>query len=486
MTALAALPEIEISSDGRPLDDPMMSGLVQLDVLQQINAPGSCEFEFRDPESRIAATLSVGTKLSVRVGAGRRAIFEGSVAAVELRAGSGQMRTTHVLAYDLLEKLQRGAPVRVHSEVTFADLAEELAQPAGISSSVANAGPLYSRIIQHRRSDLDLLLEVAERVGLCVCLEGTRLISFPIEATAATLSLELGVELREASISRSDVDAAGSIEVRGWDPHEVRAVSGSAPGNGLGTDVKITNVIAHDDGEADTFARSQAQRRETSGTVLNGVAEGDPALSPGTCVAIRGLPTAFSGPFRITRARHSVSPRMGYVVDISSALPRGHAPGQGATATLGVVADARDPRALGRVKVRYPALADAQSDWLQVLAAGAGGKKGFVALPAVDDNVLVLGFDGDPSHGVVLGALYGASGLPGDPQKPIHGYAIYSPGGHVIELDDEGALLLRTSDGTFLELGKKQSTLHVLTDLRIEAPGKTISIAAANVEIERA
>lgn len=486
MTAVHMLPLIELSNDGLPLDDLMLSGLVQLDVVQQINAPASCECEFRDSDSRIAARLAVGTTLIVRVGADRRTIFEGSIAAVELRAGTQQMRTTHVLAYDALEQLDRGAPVRVHSDVTFADLAAELAQPAGIGVAVANAGPLYARIIQHRRSDLDLLLEVAERVGLCMWLDGTRLVSFPIQAANATRSLELGVDLREASITLSDVRAASSVEVRGWDPHEVRSVSGTAPGNGAGSDVKLTNVIARDDGEADALARSQAQRRESSGTVVTGVAEGDATLTPGICIALRGMPAAFSGPFRLMRTRHTISPRMGYIVEISSALVRGRAPAQGATATLGVVADIRDPRALGRVKVRYPALADAQSDWLQVLAAGAGGKKGLVALPAVDDNVLVLGLDDDPAHGVVLGALYGAAGMPGDPQKPIHGYAIYSPGGHLIELDDDGALRLRTIDGTFLELGKTRTTLHALTDLRIEAPGKTISIAAANVEIERA
>jgi len=121
-----------------------------------------------------------------------------------------------------------------------------------------------------------------------------------------------------------------------------------------------------------------------------------------------------------------------------------------------------------------------------MLAAGAGGKKGLVALPATGDLVLVLGVDHDPAHGIVLGALYGSGGLPGERARSFKGYALYSPGGHTIELDDDGALLLRTIGGTKLELGRDRSTLHSETDLRIEAPGKTLTIAADKVEIEKA
>ena len=74
--------------------------------------------------------------------------------------------------------------------------------------------------------------------------------------------------------------------------------------------------------------------------------------------------------------------------------------------------------------------------------------------------------------------------MPGDRARPFAGYAFFSPGGHVIELDDDGAMTLRTPGGTKLELGKTQSTLHSETDLRIEAPGKTISIAAKQVEFK--
>ena len=185
------------------------------------------------------------------------------------------------------------------------------------------------------------------------------------------------------------------------------------------------------------------------------------------------------------RAPAIASRSVGYVVELSSELPQPHPPAQNASATLGVVADVRDPERLGRIKVRYPALGDAESDWLQLLAAGAGGKKGLVALPAIDHLVLVLIVDDDPANAVILGALYGSSGLPGERTKTFNGYAFYSPGGHMVKLDDDGALTLQTSGGTSIALGRDLSTLHSETDLVIEAPGKSITIAANAVEVKQ-
>jgi len=486
MSVIEALPALDLSLGGSALDDELFTELVSATVEQRVNAPASCELEFNDPLGRAADAFAAGAAFTLRAGAERRTLFEGTVAALELVARGERVRTLRVLAYDALDKLRRGAPVRVHSDVTFADLARELTLPLGITVDFEQPGTLRPRVVQHRRSDFDLLLDAAERAGSYVRLDAGCLRSYPIAPAGESKELELGVELREANVTLSEVDAASSVAVRGWDPHRVRAYHGTAKSASAGApEVTVTNVIVRSDGQADAFARSQIERRAAAGSVLVAVAEGDTALEPGLCVRLRGLGSAYGGPFRITLARHRFTPAFGYIVELSSALPAAHAPPQNASATLGIVADVRDPEGLGRLKVRYPALDDAESDWLQMLAAGAGGKKGLVALPAVDDLVLVLGVDDDPAHGIVLGALYGSGGLPGERPKAFKGYAFYSPGGHMIELDDEGSLLVRASGGSSLELGRKSTTLHSETDLVIEAPGRTITIAATLVEIEK-
>lgn len=486
MTVIGTLPPLDVSLAGKALDERLLSGLVRVDVEQRMNAPASCELEFSDPHGHAADAFTAGATLALRIGPARQSIFEGTVAALELVLRGDEVRTLRVLAYDALDLLRRGSPVRVHSEVTFADLARELTLPFGIAVDFDSPGTLQTRVVQHRRSDFDVLLHVAEREGRYVRLDGGVLRTYRIAPSGDAKRLELGVDVREASVTLSDVDAASTVDVRGWDPQRIRGHRGTAMRNSNGAaDVTLTNVIVSSDGQAEALARSQIERRAAGAAVLTAVAEGDASLAPGICVRLQGVPERFAGPFRITHARHRCTPEFGYIVELSSARVRSHPPRQDASATLGIVADIRDPENLGRVKVRYPAVDDAESDWLHVLAAGAGGKKGLLALPALDDLVLVLCVDDDPAHGIVLGALYGSGGLPCSESKTFKGYAFYSPGGHTIELDDEGSLTLRTFGGTSLELGRKQSRLHSVTGLTIEAPGQTITIAADAVEIER-
>ena len=60
------------------------------------------------------------------------------------------------------------------------------------------------------------------------------------------------------------------------------------------------------------------------------------------------------------------------------------------TATLGLVTNVNDPEGLGRIRVKLPSYSDLESEWLEVVLPAAGADKGFIALPDVDDRVLVL------------------------------------------------------------------------------------------------
>jgi uncharacterized protein involved in type VI secretion and phage assembly len=486
VSVLDAPATLEIALAGTAVDDALMAELASATIEQRLNAPASCELTFNDPLGRAAQLCKLGVPVAVRAGIEHQTIFDGSFARIELVVRGDLARTLRVIAYDALDSLRRGTPVRVHSDVTFVGLARELTRSLGIDVDATPYGTVQPHVVQHRRSDFDLLLESAERAGAYFRLVDGTLRTYPIAASGSAKALEIGRDVRELTVTLSDADAAAAVDVSGWDPHRGRAFHGTAARTAGGNaDVKLTNVIVRSDGQADAVARSQIERRAANGATLHLVAEGNPALAPGDCIRLNDVPDGYAGPFRITLARHRFGPSLGYAVELSSALPAPHPPRQNASATLGVVADVRDPDAFGRVKVRYPAMHDAESDWLQVLAAGAGGKKGLVALPAVDDLVLVLVVDDDPANAVVLGALYGSGGMPGERPEAFKGYALYSPGGHTIRLDDDGALTLSTPAGTSIELGRDEMRLHSQTDLTIEAPGKTITIAATAVEVKQ-
>jgi uncharacterized protein involved in type VI secretion and phage assembly len=157
--------------------------------------------------------------------------------------------------------------------------------------------------------------------------------------------------------------------------------------------------------------------------------------------------------------------------------------------TFGVVVSVDDPDALGRVKVMLPTYGDVETDWMGVVVPGAGSGKGLVALPDVEDQVLVLFARGDPTKGVVVGGLYGAEAPPdtGVEGGAVRRYTFRTPGEQQVQLDDERETIrLENSDGSFIELSPEKTTLHSNVRLEIEAPGRPVVIRGRSIDFESA
>ncbi|MGR9045858.1 MAG: phage baseplate assembly protein V, partial [Gammaproteobacteria bacterium] len=178
---------------------------------------------------------------------------------------------------------------------------------------------------------------------------------------------------------------------------------------------------------------------------------------------------------------------------------------QNTLATLARVTQVEDPDRLGRVKVLLPGYNDVESDWLEVVMPGAGADKGLIALPDIDDRVLVLMLNGRPDQAVVLGGMYGEDGPPDHNVKDnaVHRYSFLTPGGQTIRMNDQAAMItlenrsgsrvelsgdtikLETADGQVLELSDQSLKLHAETDCCIEAPGRTLTLKADKINFER-
>ena len=118
------------------------------------------------------AARLVGAMLRLRVG--DQPAFSGQITAVENDYGPSRRLEVRVRGYDLLHRLRKRQPVRAHVQVSAADLARELASDLGVALTAADPGPTWRRVMQSGQSDLDLLVEVAERSGLYVTLRGRR------------------------------------------------------------------------------------------------------------------------------------------------------------------------------------------------------------------------------------------------------------------------------------------------------------------------
>jgi len=148
-----------------------------------------------------------------------------------------------------------------------------------------------------------------------------------------------------------------------------------------------------------------------------------------------------------------------------------------------------DPERLGRVKGTLPTYGDLETDWMCVLASGAGTGKGLLMLPDVGDQVLVLVARGDPAQGIVLGGLYGSTLPPDDAgiaSGKVRRAAFLTPGGQLVRLDDDReSVRIENRRGSFVELAPDLVVVHSATALHVEAPGHPIVIRGKTVEFEQ-
>jgi phage baseplate assembly protein gpV len=242
------------------------------------------------------------------------------------------------------------------------------------------------------------------------------------------------------------------------------------------------------DEHAEVLAQAALDQRSAQSLVMWGTAAGDARLRPGVRVVIRGVAETLSGEHVLASVHHSFDPQHGYVSELSSALPAPRRRRAGTLLALGRVTRIDDPDRLGRVQVALISHGDIESDWLQLVGAGAGKGKGLVAQPDVGDRVLLLVDHADPAQAVVLGSLWGEEGLP-EEQGGLGergSFCFVTPGGHRLRLDDgERTVRIRGSAGSELEMGPERVVLHANAPMTIEAPGKTLTIRANAIELRR-
>jgi uncharacterized protein involved in type VI secretion and phage assembly len=161
---------------------------------------------------------------------------------------------------------------------------------------------------------------------------------------------------------------------------------------------------------------------------------------------------------------------------------------------VGLVIDLNDPEHLGRVKVSYPELGDARSDWARLVTPMAGKHRGMVFRPEKGDEVLVGFLQGDSRAPYVLGGVWNAP----DPPPPDDGKPaennwrfITSRSGHVIRFDDTPG----KEKIEVIDKGKKCSvTIDSTSDqitikagsggIKLSAPDGAITLSGKTVELD--
>jgi len=179
-------------------------------------------------------------------------------------------------------------------------------------------------------------------------------------------------------------------------------------------------------------------------------------------------------------------------------------------AYLAEVVSLDDPDGRNRVQVRLIAFDDCTDQdaplWARVVCPFAGNDRGAFLMPDVDDEVLVVFQNGDPSYPLVLGGLWnGSSPSPADFENGQNRYKVIrskngvkltlddqqgqetfiaeTPGGQKVTLKDgPGTITIEDANGNTITLDSSGITINAAANVKVTAAKVDVSAGLVNVD----
>jgi uncharacterized protein involved in type VI secretion and phage assembly len=147
---------------------------------------------------------------------------------------------------------------------------------------------------------------------------------------------------------------------------------------------------------------------------------------------------------------------------------------------IGLVTNVADPLKQNRVKVHFPWLDDGhETDWVRIATMMAGGTRGSMFMPEVNDEVLVAFEHGDTRFPFVIGFLWNGQDAP--PGTDVRDRKIVSKNNHQIRVLDaspsggsKGALIIEDAHGNRITMSNGH--IHVKSTSVLELEGATITL----------
>jgi Rhs element Vgr protein len=476
-----------------------------------------------------AATFAIGNPIEIAMGWNRSAqtVFKGEITHVELEATATSAPLLTVRGYARSHRLHRGRYQRSFLNVTDSDLAKKIAGEVGLSAQTDSTPVVHDYVFQNNQTNWEFLKERALRNGYELFVDDRSLyFRKPKVGQNEVPAQTLGAGLLSVRIMQSSSFQANQVTVQAWDPKTKQQIVGQATSGGLHPSIGLGKTGAQvsqsafgpakhyvvsrpvaSQSEATTLAQAICDDLDGSFIQVEGVCIGNTQIVPGKTVELKGLGTKLSGKYYVTSATHTISPDQGYTTSFvvsgrqtNSILELTQSKSDGPSmpsVVVGIVTNNTDPDDQGRVKVKFPWLAEQdESWWARIASPMAGSSRGFFFLPEVDDEVLVSFEHGDLTRPFIIGMLWNGKDLPPKKSSQVVGGSkvnerlIKTRAGHVISLDDtDGSEKITIVDKTGKNSITFESSSNTITimadgDVSIQTKGNTKITAQQNVNVE--
>jgi Rhs element Vgr protein len=539
-----------IKIDGAMLPDQVFADVFDVTVEQDLVLPDTFALRIHDIDTRTqqgaqqlfpladGTQFRIGREIEIWMGREDRPgqILTGEITALELDLRADGLPMLTVRGYDKSHRMHREKKTKVFMNVKISDIFSQIAGTHGLTALAEDTQVMYTQVFQDAQTDWEFVRRLAAMVGKEAHVRGSKLELRAAEVSGGPYQQEFGKTLHNVRLRLSASPQVASVEVRAWNPLTKTALVGvaSTPAGTIARDQSkhggqvasvfgtgkylLTDQVVRTQQEAQQ--RAQAVLDEIGGNFIQFECEclGDARLKPGAQINLVGISRRFDGNYYVSSVTHRITPDRGYLttVMVSGQQPnsltslmssngkrpgvplngRAHANYPGVV--IGIVTNNKDPDMGGRVKVKFPWLADQlESDWARIAAPMAGAGRGFFWLPEIDDEVLVAFEHGDINRPYVVGGLWNGRDQPPStaaqavgPDGKVNQRIIKSRSGHVITIDDTAqseniSIVDKTGNNSIkLESPANKLTVTVNGDMVFEALQGNISVKGRTVALE--
>ncbi len=424
-----------------------------------------------------------GTPVRIKAGFGKESaeIFRGIVVRQGVKIDGQSDSRLVVECRDTASRMTIGRTNANYLKKTDSDILKALIAAHGLKADVTSTALTHDELVQYYCSDWDFLLARAEFNGMLVDVEaGTVTVAAPKASGDAVLALAWGRDLYEFS---ADIDARlqyKSAQATAWDPVQQKIVQGKAAEpaafNAQG-DLKGAELAEVASPKVLRLQTATTQEQEalnawaTSTQLKAALARirghlrclGTALVKPGALVSVKGVGTRFQGNVFVGAVEHTLAGGQ-WLAEVEFGLdPRWHTmrddveapsaagllPGVGGL-QIGVVQKLDgDPQDAQRIQIALPVMqAQTEGVWARLIQGYASNGFGAFFLPEVGDEVIVGYLNDDPSHPVVLGAVYSAKHKPPYAlDAPNDTKAIVTRAKHTIEFNEKDKIITVTTPG---------------------------------------
>lgn len=473
-------PRFEVEVEGKKLAVNISREIIDVTVSEKINEGANFELTLHDEFDINTQKFRwlddprfyVGNKITIRMGYGSNlyTLMMGKITSLEPSFFASEKPTLKVSGQDLsYDYMKRATPERVFKEKSYSDVAQKIAQEAGLLCVVDETDNFEKPISKNNNETYyEFLNNIKKEVGFDFDIKGkTMYFVKPMDDKKEILTLELGKDIISFRPIMNTTGLLAEVEVRGHNPQDPKTpfVGKATVENEAESELRnilkkitdykdlskrvITEVPVDSKEHADVIAKAELKR--ANDTLFGGKVEciGLPQIRTGVNIALDKVGKWFSRKYYVTETTHTINESgyrtqfsVGHYTSLLDGL--GHkndTVGKCNGVICGTVTNNKNAENCGKLEVEFPSLSNdgKATQKVRMTTLMAGKDSGSFFLPEVGDEVLVAFENGNINCPYIIGALWNGNAKP--PEKNDDGKnnirKIKSRSGHEFIFNDE-------------------------------------------------